>query len=91
MHNPASLAHVYCIFSVGVENEDLAGKIRDMMESESLVFTRQMEKLRVRWDSSAGIPEGPPVSLQCVSGCVVATACLNRSCSTGCDLVPEAT
>lgn len=98
MHNPPSLPHVWCIVSgmnVGVENEDLAEKIQDtsecMRESQSLVHKRQMEKLHVRWNSDAGIPEGPPVSLQYMSRCAVTTACLNRSCSTGCDLFPEAT
>lgn len=98
MHNPPSSCTWRCIFSglnVGVENEDLAEKIQDMKEcmreSDSLACKRQMEKLDVRWNSNAGIPEGPPVSLQYMSGCAVTTACLNRSCSTGCDLVPEAT
>lgn len=70
MHDPATLAHVRYIFSslnVGVENEDLAGKIQNMTEcmreSESLACTRQMEKLYVLWKWPVEIPEGPPVSL----------------------------
>lgn len=82
--------------NVGVENEDLAERIQDMrqrMRGGRILGVREANgEAPCQMDlENAEIPEDPPVSLQYMSGCAATTACLNRSRSTACDLVPEAT